>query len=57
MATHAASATIDQLIINSPYDEPASIGNTTARSRRFTREPGRRPAGYVRASDSFQVLR
>ena len=31
MATQAPSATIDQLIISSPYDEPASIGSTTAR--------------------------
>ncbi|MGO9865985.1 MAG: BPTD_3080 family restriction endonuclease [Terriglobales bacterium] len=50
MATQAASATIDQLIINSPYDEPKEHWKYDRETRRFTREPGRRPAGYVRAS-------
>src|SRR3984885_13809180 len=50
MATQAASATIDQLIISSPYDEPSEHWKYDRETRRFTREPGRRPAGYVRAS-------
>ena len=53
MVTHAApSATIDQLIISSPYDAPAEHWKYDRETRRFTREPGRRPAGYVRASDA-----
>ena len=52
MATQAASATIDQLIITSPYDEPSEHWKYDRETRRFTREPGRRPAGYIRASDA-----
>src|SRR5437588_5284555 len=52
MATQAASETIDQLIISSPYDEPREHWKYDRETRRFTREPGRRPAGYVRASDA-----
>jgi type III restriction enzyme len=52
MATQAASATIDQLIISSPYEAPAEHWKYDRETRRFTREPGRRPAGYVRASDA-----
>jgi type III restriction enzyme len=52
MATQATSATIDQLIITSPYDEPNEHWKYDRETRRFTREPGRRPAGYIRASDA-----
>src|ERR1700678_3524623 len=52
MATQAASATIDQLIISSPYEEPAEHWKYDRETRRFSREPGRRPAGYIRASDA-----
>jgi type III restriction enzyme len=52
MSTQATSATIDQLIISSPYDEPREHWKYDRETRRFTREPGRRPAGYVRASDA-----
>ena len=52
MATQAPSATIDQLIISSPYEPPAEHWKYDRETRRFTREPGRRPAGYVRASDA-----
>jgi type III restriction enzyme len=52
MATQAASATIDQLIISSPYDQPNEHWKYDRETRRFTREPGRRPAGYIRASDA-----
>jgi type III restriction enzyme len=52
MATHTASATIDQLIISSPYNEPREHWKYDRESRRFAREPGRRPAGYIRASDA-----
>jgi type III restriction enzyme len=52
MATHAPSTTIDQLIITSPYDEPNEHWKYDRETRRFSREPGRRPAGYIRASDA-----
>ena len=41
---------IDQLIINSPYDEPAEYWKYDRESRLHTRTPGRRPAGYVVAT-------
>jgi type III restriction enzyme len=45
-------ATIDQLIINSPYEEPTEHWKYHRETRLFTREPERRKAGYIRASDS-----
>ena len=42
-----ARATIDQLIINSPYDEPAKHWRYDRATRLFDLAPGRRPAGYV----------
>lgn len=47
-----ATATIDQLIINSPYEEPREHWRYHRETRLFTREPERRKAGYVRASES-----
>src|SRR6266851_4402646 len=52
MATHAPSATIDQLIISSPYEAPGEHWKYDRETRRFSREPGRRPAGYLVASDA-----
>ncbi len=48
----AGTATIDQLIINSPYEEPAKHWRYHRETRLFTLEPERRSAGYVRASES-----
>ncbi len=50
------SKTIDQLIINSPYSEPAEHWKYDRESRLFSRVAGRRPAGYVRASDSSKAF-
>ena len=50
--TQAGSATIDQLIINSPYEEPREHWRYHRETRLFTREPERRKAGYIRASES-----
>lgn len=50
-APSRGSATIEQLIINSPYDEPAEHWKYHRETRLFTREPERRKAGYVRASE------
>lgn len=52
MADQAPTATIDQLIINSPYEEPREHWRYHRETRLFTREPERRKAGYVRASES-----
>ncbi|HMD99892.1 MAG TPA: DEAD/DEAH box helicase family protein [Terriglobia bacterium] len=43
-------STIDRLIINSPYEEPAQHWKYDRQTRTFSLEPGRRPAGYVRAT-------
>ena len=45
-------AGITHLIINSPYEEPAQHWQYHRETRTFSLEPGRRPAGYVIASDS-----
>ena len=50
--TQSGGATIDQLIISSPYEEPIEHWKYDRETRRFTREPGRRPAGYLRASEA-----
>ena len=44
--------TIDQLIFNSPYEEPREHWRYHRETRLFTRESERRKAGYVRASES-----
>lgn len=45
-------SSIDRLIINSPYEEPAEHWKYNSERRTFSREKGRRPAGYVVASES-----
>ncbi len=42
-----ATYLIDQLIINSPYEEPSSYWAYHRKTRFFTRNEGRRPAGYI----------
>lgn len=54
--TQAGSATIDQLIINSPYEEPHEHWRYHRETRLFTREPERRKAGYVRASEKSRTF-
>ena len=44
-------ASIDRLIINSPYEEPAQYWSYDREHRTFSRKEGRRPAGYVVASE------
>ncbi len=44
--------TIDQLILNSPYEEPSRYWSYQRETREFTLKEGRRPAGYLRASES-----
>ncbi len=43
---------IDQLIINSPFTEPAQFWEFDKTKGKFHRQPGRRKAGYVIASGS-----
>src|SRR5467141_3149850 len=50
------SKTIDQLIINSPYEEPREYWKRNAESKLFSRVPGRRPAGYIRATESSKAI-
>ena len=45
-----ARATIDRLIVNSPYEEPACHWRYDRTTRLFDLAEGRRPAGYVVAS-------
>jgi type III restriction enzyme len=52
MATQPSSESIDQLIICSPYEKPSEHWKYNRETRRFSREPDRRPAGYIRASDA-----
>ena len=51
-----ARATIDHLIINSPYEEPKQYWSYDRESRTFDRKDGRRPAGYVIASQSSKAF-
>jgi type III restriction enzyme len=48
--------TIDQLIINSPYEEPKHYWNYDRETRSFSLKEGRRPAGYVIASESSKAF-
>jgi type III restriction enzyme len=54
--TQAGSAIIDQLIINSPYEEPHEHWRYHRETRLFTRDPERRNAGYVRASEKSRTF-
>lgn len=47
---------IDKLIINSPYEEPRQYWRYEPKTRTFTRNEGRRPAGYVVASESSRAF-
>lgn len=44
-------ASIDRLIINSPYVEPTRYWSYDRETRNFTLKDGRRPAGYIVASE------
>jgi type III restriction enzyme len=48
--------TIDQLIINSPYEDPKHYWSYDRESRTFSLKDGRRPAGYVIASESSRAF-
>ena len=49
-------AAIGPLIINKPYDEPAEHWKYIRDRRMFSREPGRRPAGYLVASQDSRAF-
>ena len=51
-----AQSTIDRLIINSPYEEPVRHWRYERETRLFSLEDGRRPAGYVVASESSKAF-
>ncbi|MGB2987445.1 MAG: hypothetical protein WBE26_16395 [Phycisphaerae bacterium] len=47
---------IDQLIINSPYEEPTTYWSYDREVRMFERKDGRRPAGYVVATPGSKAF-
>ena len=47
-------SSIDRLIINKPYEEPRKFWRYNRERRTFTLEPGRRPAGYLKATPNSQ---
>jgi hypothetical protein len=49
-------ATIDRLIINSPYEEPQRYWRYDRQTRTFELVAGRRPAGYVVASGDSRAF-
>ena len=49
-------ATIDRLIVNSPYEEPARHWDYDRKTRLFDLVEGRRPAGYVVASGDSKAF-
>jgi type III restriction enzyme len=51
-----AKTTIDHLIINSPYEEPKRYWSYDRESRTFDKKIGRRPAGYVIASQTSKAF-
>ena len=51
-----ATVTIDRLIINSPYKEPAQYWKYERETRLFDLTEGRRPAGYVVASGNSKAF-
>lgn len=55
-SSQAGSSTIPRLIINSPYEEPREHWRYDRETRLFTREPERRLAGYVRASEKSHTF-
>ena len=50
-------ATIDRLIVNAPYEEPEKYWSYHRERRTFSLAPGRRPAGYVIASEGSPIVR
>jgi type III restriction enzyme len=51
-----SKTTIDRLIINSPYQEPGHYWSYDRETRLFDLREGRRPAGYVIASESSKAF-
>jgi type III restriction enzyme len=51
-----SSETINQLIINSPYEEPKQYWHYDRASRLFNLAEGRRPAGYLIASENSKTF-
>ncbi len=48
--------TIDKLIINSPYEEPKQYWSYDRETRLFSLEDGRRPAGYIVATERSKAF-
>lgn len=50
------AAQIDQLIINSPFERPAAYWTYERETQQFKLKDGRRPAGYVVATEASQTF-
>ena len=50
-----ARTTIDRLIVNLPYEEPAKHWRYDRQTQLFDLADGRRPAGYVVAFERLQL--
>ncbi len=48
--------TIDRLIINGPYEEPSEYWHYNRERRMYSKESGRRPAGYLKASQQSRIF-
>ena len=46
--------TIDKLVICKPYEEPRNHWLYNREAREFSYEPGRRPAGYLKATPNYK---
>ncbi len=51
-----AQSTIDRLIVNKPFEEPGQHWRYERETRLFSLVGGRRPAGYVKASQASQAF-
>ncbi|MBI3853027.1 MAG: hypothetical protein HY298_22480 [Verrucomicrobia bacterium] len=51
-----ATKGITHLIVNSPYDEPKHHWQYHRETQKFSLKAGRRPAGYVIASESSKAF-
>ena len=49
-------SSIDKLIINSPFEEPQQHWNYNRENRTFMLKEGRRPAGYLKASEQSKAF-
>ena len=54
--TTTEQSSIDQLIINKPYEEPENHWSYNPATKKFSRAPGRCPAGYLIAQGDSKTF-